>query len=43
MLLGIWMHDKVNPALFYNVCYLFLAGAGMKLLYDGTGFGVLIG
>ena len=43
MILGIWMHDKVNPTLFYNVCYLFLAAAGLKLLYDGTGFGVLIG
>ena len=43
MILGIWMHDKVNPALFYNVCYLFLAAAGVKLLYDGTGLGALIG
>ena len=43
MILGIWMHDKVNPTLFYNVCYLFLAAAGVKLLYDGTGLSALIG
>ena len=43
MLLGIGMHHRVNPALFYNVCYLFLAAAGTKLLYDGTGLAALIG
>jgi len=43
MILGIWMHDKVNPTLFYNVCYLFLTAAGVKLLYDGTGLSALIG
>ncbi len=43
MLLGIWMHDKVDPRLFYNACYVFLAAAGLKLLYDGTGLAALIG
>jgi uncharacterized membrane protein YfcA len=43
IILGIWMHDKVNPTLFYNVCYLFLATAGVKLLRDETGLSALIG
>ena len=43
MILGIVIHDKFSPTLFYNVCYLFLAAAVVKLLYDGTGSSTLIG
>lgn len=35
MLLGIWLHDKVNPQLFYRLCYLFVLVTGLRLVYDG--------
>lgn len=35
VLLGIWLHKKVSPSLFYRICYGFLFVTGLKLLYDG--------
>lgn len=35
MLLGIWLHDKVNTQLFYRLCYLFVLVTGLKLIHDG--------
>lgn len=33
--LGVWLHTRVNEALFYRLVYSFLALTGLKLLYDG--------
>jgi uncharacterized membrane protein YfcA len=33
--LGIKLHNRVNEKQFYNLAYIFLFVAGMKLLYDG--------
>ena len=35
ILLGVWLHDRVNQELFYRLCYLFLFVTGLKLTYDG--------
>jgi uncharacterized membrane protein YfcA len=35
MLLGIWLHKRVDQALFYRLAYLFVAITGLKLIYDG--------
>lgn len=37
MALGLWLHDKVGVALFYRICYGFLAIVGLKLIVDGLG------
>ncbi|MEE8544347.1 MAG: sulfite exporter TauE/SafE family protein [Alphaproteobacteria bacterium] len=33
--LGLWLHTRISPELFYKVCYSFVFVAGCKLLYDG--------
>ena len=33
--LGIWLHRRVDQALFYKIAYLFVAITGTKLVYDG--------
>ncbi len=33
--LGVWLHRRVDPALFYRLAYAFLLVTGTKLLYDG--------
>ena len=33
--LGVWLHTRVNEALFYRLVYSFLVLTGAKLLYDG--------
>jgi uncharacterized protein len=33
--LGIWLHRRVNEALFYRLAYAFVAITGMKLVWDG--------
>jgi uncharacterized membrane protein YfcA len=35
MWLGLWLHTRVSPELFYKLCYAFVFVAGCKLLYDG--------
>jgi uncharacterized membrane protein YfcA len=35
--LGVWLHRRVNEALFYRLVYAFLLLTGAKLLYDGLG------
>jgi uncharacterized protein len=35
MLLGIWLHRRVDQLLFYRLAYLFVALTGAKLIYDG--------
>lgn len=35
MWLGIWLHARVNQAVFYRLCYLFVLITGLKLVYDG--------
>jgi uncharacterized membrane protein YfcA len=32
--LGLWLHRRLDAALFYRVCYLFLFAVGLKLVYD---------
>jgi len=36
MLMGIWLHDKVDGRLFYLLCYGFVLLTGLKLIYDGV-------
>ena len=33
--LGVYLHRVVAPSLFYSLCYIFVFGTGVKLLYDG--------
>ena len=33
--LGVWLHKRVDEALFYRLCYLFVLLTGLKLLWDG--------
>ncbi|MCG8690655.1 MAG: sulfite exporter TauE/SafE family protein [Minwuiales bacterium] len=33
--LGIWLHNRVSPGLFYRACYVFVFLVGCKLLWDG--------
>ena len=33
---GIWLHHRVDTALFYRLCYLFVLLTGLKLIYDGV-------
>ena len=33
--LGIWLHHRIDEALFYRICYVLLFLTGVKLLYDG--------
>lgn len=35
VILGTHLHNKINEDWFYRSCYLFLAIAGVKLVYDG--------
>ena len=35
VLLGIWLHDRVDTNLFYRVCHVMLFIAGVKLIWDG--------
>lgn len=36
--LGVWLHKRLDAALFYRLMYAFLFVTGLKLLYDGLGF-----
>jgi uncharacterized protein len=36
ILLGVWLVKRVNPKVFYTLCYCFLLITGCKLLYDGV-------
>lgn len=36
VLLGVWLHDKVNPQAFYRLMYMFLFLTGLKLARDGV-------
>ncbi|MSO93316.1 MAG: sulfite exporter TauE/SafE family protein [Rhodospirillales bacterium] len=33
--LGVYLHRAVSARVFYNLCYVFVFGTGLKLLYDG--------
>ncbi len=33
--LGLWMQNRIPDRAFYNVCYVFLALTGVKLVWDG--------
>lgn len=33
--LGVWLHHRVNEKLFFQLCHVFLALTGLKLIYDG--------
>jgi len=33
--LGVMLHGRINQRIFYNLVYVFLLIAGVKLLYDG--------
>jgi hypothetical protein len=35
--LGVWLHRRIDAALFYRLMYAFLFVTGLKLLYDGLG------
>ncbi len=35
--LGMWLHHKMNDAIFYRIVYVFVFLCGLKLLYDGFG------
>jgi uncharacterized membrane protein YfcA len=35
--LGVWLHKRIDAALFYRLMYGFLLATGLKLLYDGLG------
>jgi hypothetical protein len=35
--LGVWLHKRLDAALFYRLMYAFLFVTGLKLLYDGLG------
>lgn len=41
VLLGVWLHEKVNPAVFYRLMYAFLFLTGLKLAWDGAS-GILL-
>ena len=34
--IGIWLHRRVSPVLFYRICYIFLFVTGLKLCFDGA-------
>ena len=36
--LGVWLHKRLDAALFYRLMYAFLLLTGLKLLHDGFGF-----
>ncbi len=36
IMLGVWLVKRVNPKVFYALCYSFLFITGCKLLYDGV-------
>jgi uncharacterized membrane protein YfcA len=36
IMLGVWLVKRVNPKVFYALCYTFLFITGCKLLYDGA-------
>ncbi len=38
MYLGIWLHSRVNQALFYRLCYTLVVIAGLHLIATGLGF-----
>lgn len=33
--IGVWMHNRINDRLFFQVAYILLFGVGLKLMYDG--------
>ena len=35
ILLGAWLHNRVNDRLFFRICYVFLFFTGLKLVGDG--------
>jgi uncharacterized membrane protein YfcA len=35
MALGLRLHHRVDPATFYQLCYVFVALTGLKLIHDG--------
>lgn len=41
MVLGIWLHKRLSPAVFYEVIYGVVLCIGLKLLWDGAGIGRL--
>jgi uncharacterized membrane protein YfcA len=41
--LGLWLHRRVSPRLFYEICYSFIFIISLKLLYDGLGLAALLG
>ena len=36
MLLGMWLHRRIEPEPFYRICYIFVFLAGLKLLFDNA-------
>ncbi|MFA7624571.1 MAG: sulfite exporter TauE/SafE family protein [Pusillimonas sp.] len=34
--LGIYLHDKISPVVFFRLMYIFLFGTGVKLMWDGV-------
>jgi len=32
--MGIWLHNRIDGALFYQLCYGFLLLSGAKLVWD---------
>lgn len=35
VLLGIWLHDRIDTTVFYRLCHVMLFIAGVKLIWDG--------
>jgi len=36
VVLGIYLRDKISPTIFYEICYVFLAIVGTKLVWSGV-------
>lgn len=41
--LGLWLHRRVSPRVFYEICYSFIFIISLKLLFDGLGLRALLG
>ena len=45
--LGIWLglrlHRRISPGIFYEICYFFIFIISLKLLFDGLGLRALLG
>lgn len=41
--LGLWLHRRVSPKIFYEICYSFIFLISLKLLFDGLGLRALLG